>query len=58
MKKIYSKPITKVVELGMEDGILQVLSNETGTAGGGNEEGDGTDFGVKGKRRLWDDDEW
>lgn len=57
MKKIYSKPITKVVELDMESLIAQSVLGGGGVGGG--EKGSSTDpDDVKGfKKGLWDE-EW
>lgn len=55
MKKIYSEPIQKVVELDLKDGILTPQSLEGGELGGNGGFDDNGDEGVKEFRSsLWD----
>ena len=56
MKKIYSEPTQKVVELDLTDGILNPESLESGELGGNGGEGNTTDEDdVKEfKSSLWD----
>lgn len=57
MKKIFITPASLTIQLGSRDALLQSVSSDDISSGGGTGEGGVTEGDVKENKNLWDE-EW